>query len=184
MADTGVVYPSTSVGNRTISGGTVDWSSASNIEAKDSTYASASLAFNLTRGLAGSNYDFSGIPAGSTIDGIEGILGTYGLGGPSSIPVSDFRLILADGSDGSENKEDEMSDWTSTYGTDTAGGASDLWGETIALSDVQDADWGLFVGADGSAGLVTVDVDSIAMKIYYTESAPKPKRRMTGLFFG
>ena len=167
MADTGFVFPGTGA-NRPIAS-QVDWSNPTNITADDGSNATVTLDSQSADGLAASNFDFSGIVNGSTIDGIEVRVGDYEAVGPA---IGWFwaavNLILADDSDGSEDKSSELST-PFTLLTDEAGGASDLWSETISDTDVKDVDWGFFVSANKNSGSDTLNIDFMQMKVYFTE---------------
>jgi hypothetical protein len=173
MPDTGWKLPGTAVGNRA-SGGSYDWSNPSYITTDDTSYASffIPVATGFTRGLAGTNYDFSAIPAGSTIDGIECWVGDYYMTNSlTTYGWTEGSLILADDSDGSVSKHAELNTFSTLIQSDVMGGASELWSETITRGDVTDVDWGFFVRAFGSR----VDpgqyiyVDYLRMKVYYTD---------------
>lgn len=174
MADTGFVFPGTAVGNRTITGGDKDWSTPSGITADDISDAfwGTFTPTEQSNGLAGSNFDFSSIPSGATIDGIEIRVGDYSESALGGQEWAVLRLILADDTDGSDNRFDELTaipaDPTET--TDEVGGASDLWSETITDTDVKDVDWGFFVGTE-SSGITNCFVDFFQMKVYYTAAA-------------
>jgi hypothetical protein len=169
MPDTGWVFPGTAVGNRSI-GGNVNWVSADNIKADDTSTSTVFINTNASQGLAGSNFDFSGIPAGSTIDGIEVRVGDYS--GLTSAVWERVKLILADDSDGTEDKKSEFAAWSASEQTDEGGGASDLWSEgSISLSDVQDVDWGFFIAVEAAIE-VGPTVDFFQMKVYYTQATP------------
>jgi hypothetical protein len=172
MPDTGFVFPSTAVGNRPITDSDLDWTTPSNVTADDTSVAEVGpLSFTQSRGLAATNFDFSSIPAGSIIDGIEIRVGDYVAPGGNT-PWVVVRLILADDSDGSVNRFAELLGITTTEQTDEVGGAADLWSETINLADVQNSNWGFFVGCEHQgASARNVDVDFMQMKVYYTESA-------------
>ena len=169
MADTGFLFPGTAVGNRTISGGDVNWVNPDNIKADDTSMATANVSSGSpnTNGLAASNFDFSGVAG--TIDGIEVQVGDYSVGIADDADWAVGKLILADDSDGGTSKHTALADFTISDQTDQMGGASDLWDETIGVSDVQDVDWGFFVGLDWiSATIVLVNIDFMQMKVYYT----------------
>jgi len=173
MADTGFKFPGTAVGNRAVTSSTKDWLNADNIKADDSTDSDSDTPLNIgefTSGLAGSNFDFSSIPAGATIDGIE-IQNKYKEEEFTLFIFKIISLILADDSDGSENKFSDLIAPISIYTTDEAGGASDLWSETIARSDVQDTDWGWFQSQTSNGSNGTTFVDFMKMKVYYTPPA-------------
>lgn len=168
MADTGFLFPGTAVGNRTISGGTINWGTPDNIKADDAANASTGLnTLETSRGLEATNFDFSG--ASGTIDGIETRVGDYSeILGQSGWAV--MRLILADDTDGSENNQASLATPTSSLQTSGHGGASELWGETIGVSDVQDVDWGFFLGTSAAGGgFNLLNLDFMQMKVFYTE---------------
>ncbi len=78
MSDTGFIFPGTMVGNRTIAGSDVDWTSPDNAKADDTSVASANIGpGDESSGLAASNFDFTSIPDSARIDGIEIRVGDY-----------------------------------------------------------------------------------------------------------
>ncbi len=176
MADTGFVFPDTAVGNRAITDSDADWTNPDNIKADDSSDATVILvsAGDLSRGLAASNFDFSVIPAGATIDGIEVQVGDYNEGSGDALVwdngfgTGHCKLILADNTDGSVTKHTSLTDPTTTDATDQAGGAADLWSETISDTDVKDVDWGFFVGLFTIPANGDMFIDFMQMKVYYT----------------
>lgn len=165
MADTGFKFPGTMVGNR--GAGSTVWANPDNAKANDAVYASVLLFSVNSKHLAASNFDFSVIPAGSTIDGIEVEVQGYDHSVGTSV-WNALRLILADDSDGSENKQAELSQLTTSLQTDVAGGASDLWSETIIRADVQDIDFGFQVSINAT-DVGNQRIDSLRMKVFYTE---------------
>ena len=120
MADTGFLFPGTAVGNRAITGGDRNWINTDNIKADDTSDATwFSISANeQSNGLAASNFDFSGIPAGSTIDGIEVRVGDYSGSSNSVFTWDVLRLILADDSDGSVNRNTDLTAPTTSDQTD------------------------------------------------------------------
>ena len=174
MADTGWVSPGTVVGNRGTLG--PSWSNPTNADTADSVYADVVVtsAVEASRGLAASNFDFSGIPAGAHIDGIEVGIQAYFVDGVTASPaLSNNSLILADNTDGSATKI-ATAPTTSTQNS-TLGGPTDTWGESLTRADVQDVDFGFFVVASiGSAISTKFQVDQLRMKVYYHEGLPTP----------
>jgi len=170
MADTGWKLPGTAVANRTIAGSDDDWTGADNIKVDDFSNASVTMGAGAeSSGLAASNFDFSAIPAGATIDGIEAQVGAY-TASLSSVSVAALRLILADNSDGSVSKHADLTFFNTFPTTDEVGGAADLWSETITRANVQDIDWGFFIGVQTSGLGDGGNVDFMQMKVYYTEA--------------
>ena len=165
MADTGFLFPGTGA-NRPIASNT-DWTDPTNCTADDGSDSSLVFAgFGASDGLAASNFDFSGVPDGSTIDGIEVRVGDYNET-VGDIIWADCKLILADDTDGTEDKFASLIAPTTSDQTDEAGSASDLWSETINPSDVKDVDWGFFISVS-TALISNMFIDFMQMKVYYT----------------
>jgi hypothetical protein len=171
MADTGFLFPGTTAGIRAVTGGAYSWENPGNIVADDGNTAlySTSDAQLPSLGLAASNFDFSVIPAGATIDGIEVRVGDY-IRTASVFVWTRVALILADDSDGSITNNGLVLPST-VLQTNESGGATDLWDETIDRADVQDVDWGFFVAANCDVNFNNLTIDFMQMKVYYTESA-------------
>ena len=173
MADTGFKFPGTMVGNRAIVGADVTWTDADNAKADDGSLATCTVTGTQDSfGLAASNFDFSSIPAGATIDGIEIRVGDYkNSTGPTEIwPI--LRLILSDNSDGSDDKSAEMSAWSIFLQTDEAGGATELWGENLTRADVQDVNFGFFHDVHTLGPERNYEVDFMQMRVFYHEGVP------------
>ena len=172
MADTGWVLPGTGA-NRPISANK-DWTNPDRVTADDSARANVfddSPAFS--DGLAASNFDFSAILSGATIDGIEIEVEVYNSSG-AGVEWALLKLILSDDSDGTEDKKAVMTTpWPGIPTTEQAGGASDLWSETIASSDVKDIDWGFSLQVEFVTASPNALVDSMKMKVYYTPPIPQ-----------
>ncbi len=175
-ADTGWKFPGTMVGNRTLSGSDADWSNADNCKLDNGSQATAVLTGSqTTSGLAATNFDFSSIPAGSIITGVEIRLGDYDVqpsnsGGPS---IANCRLILADDSDGSINRGgggtgEILAPFTGLRTDEAPDAGANLWSESLTRVDVQDPDFGFFVGARLLSTTTTFGVDFMQMRVFYT----------------
>ena len=176
MPDTGWKFPGTMVGNRTVAGSDADWTNQDDCKADDGNTADLVLtgAGDISSGLAASNFDFSDVPTGATIDGIEVRIGDYIVDTVGGTPtINAVNLILADGSDGTENKSAEIAAAITSLQTDDAGGALDLWGEALATADVTDVDFGFFVSMGLTSAVTTdFDVDFLQMRVFYHEGLP------------
>ena len=185
MADTGFVAPATAFGARGT--GSSTWLNPDNIFGAGSTSILLFDADTTSRGLAASNFDFSSIPDGSTIDGIEVQITNFKQDVADNMDWNTARLILADDSDGAQNRNTDLVDFTGSNQTDTAGGSSELWTETINVTDVKDVDWGFFCKCFANNSNCGANIDAIDMKVYYTGIPADPviyTRRMVGGFFG
>jgi len=167
MADTGWKFPGAAAGNR--SGGD-SWANPSNITADDTSFATVTLdnAFESSAGLAATDYDFSSIPDGATIDGIEVRIGDYSVDVTGGAPTwLNCRVIDELDADGGANSP--TPGWSASEQTALAGGASSLWELTPSKTDVNDIDWGFFFQAWQTFGVTTVySTDFMQMKIYYS----------------
>lgn len=153
--------------------GTIPWQAPENITADDASYTGCSMdAFEESYDLVGDVFGFSAfISAGSTIDGITVRVVDYSESGTTGSWQTVY-LQLADGSEAtSENKSTELTTIGLTPSTSDAGGAADLWSETITRADVVDVDWGVRLTAQNANGITEVLINAVQMDIAYTESA-------------
>jgi hypothetical protein len=168
-------FPGTVIGNRTVAGGSVNWVNPDNVKADDGNEATVALgaAISFSNGLAATNFDFSEIPNNATIDGIEIRVGDYfdDVNDSRLIPV---LLILADDSDGiAVNRHIDLALITTTPQTDGSGDANDRWAEDyVTVADVQDPDFGFFVGAESLGVAANVSVDFLQMRLTYHTRLP------------
>lgn len=110
------------------------------------------------------DFGFS-IPSGATIDGIEifaerqaGSNGVFG------------RVVLRRGTAPLEISEDETGFWPiNTDGTYKFGSTSDLWGTTWTPSIINDSSFGLYYTGRSTNGGQTVAVDSLRIRVWYSE---------------
>ncbi|MBX3580851.1 MAG: hypothetical protein KF810_03005 [Rhizobiaceae bacterium] len=179
MADTGWVTVGTGANNA--DAGNTAWSNPGNITtASDAAYAIVGLAKDTTsQYLHGTNCDFSAIPSGATIDGVEARVRKWSGGGPTDHTIQ----LIVGGTRSGDNKSAGAA-WASPSSTNVSydyGGASDLWGLSLSRSDVVAVNFGLAVRAarvGGSGGTVNIRVPYIQLKVHYTEAAGN-----TGAFF-
>lgn len=184
MANTSATYPGTAATAAGSGSNIVSWSNADNSKLSDNIYATAVGGYiedpvtSQTNMLKVTNFDFSAIPAGATIDGIKVTIEKKSSHDTGSNYCRDYKLVLqkADGTAGATDKADAATNWGTSDTSIDYGGAADKWGLTPTLADVQDVDWGVrFEGTTVNASLaVTSSVDSISMTVYYTASASTP----------
>jgi hypothetical protein len=160
-SDTGFKAP-------TVTGTTVNtWTNPSNAYASDDVRATA-LGNRLGNKLQDySGFDFSGIPAGATIDGIEVTVEAQGNATSASFPVVD--LSWNGGSSWTSTKSGSTFP-SGTDATDTLGGAADTWGRTWSTSELASGTFMFRMYAAGGSSRDTL-VDAIQVKVYYTASA-------------
>ena len=170
MATQGALSPSVASNDSSV--GTKAWSSVDNIKVSDDSRASCSGSFEspfLTNYLKASSFNFS-IPTGATIDGIVVEIEKSersGLGGV--IRDNSVRIVKSDGSVGTTNKADTVTNWSTTESYVSYGGSTDTWGETWSAEDINDTDFGVVLAADIVSGsFVNAGVDHIRVTVHYT----------------
>lgn len=177
MADTGWVYAGS---GRNIDKGQVDWSNPGNITgANDSVYAANAIsADNTGDELNAYNYTM-GVPAGRQIDGIYCAI----LKLASSAGVKDYDVYLMDGtSHKGDDKADTGTDWPGSNTWVYYGGAADLWGASWTAAQVNASTFGLVIRANNpSLGAKTCYVDSMAIKVYYSNVSASNYLMMMGM---
>lgn len=145
--------------------GTTAWVNPSNAAASDDSYATATLAASAgSNYLKATNFDFSAIPDGSTINGITAYNECH-TDGANEVEV---KLVVG-GSIVGNNKAG--AEWSTEDSTEIYGGAADLWGLTPTAAQVKASDFGIvFAIEDSGAGGVSY-IDHIQLAVDYTAPA-------------
>jgi hypothetical protein len=164
------------------------WTTAGACDGSNDTRASFTVT-GLGAGdyLVVSNFNFSSIPNGSTVNGIEVLIERNGdTNGANSVIDNSIVIRKADGTLGSTNKATSGS-WSNTDETvtrPTSGGSTDTWdlswtvGDGDPVTDIKDADFGVAISGKGAASggnkTVAGRIDNVQITIYYTppNSAP------------
>ena len=158
-------------------GSTVNWTSVVNAKTSDNNYAVVNLSSDSSYSvyMKASNFNFN-IPSGSSIQGI-----TVSIERKADYNnyVSDkyVQIIKSDGSIGTVNNANTLTQWDSNDEIVTYGGTSNLWGETWTYSDINDTDFGvaLSVREVGSSLNREAMVDSFTITVSYTApNTPTP----------
>lgn len=165
MTTEGPNAPGTIVSDNTV--GTEAWANPGNAASSDDSYAAATLSngAGISEYLLATNFGFS-IPAGATINGITV---TVELSATQSNRVSDNAVrIVKGGTIGSTDMSNGTA-WPTSDINRNYGGASELWGETWAASDINSSGFGFAISADGdSPGSRDARIDLITITIDYT----------------
>jgi hypothetical protein len=154
--------------------GTISWSNPGNITTAGTPYATAALSTSATSEyLQGTNYGFS-IPTNATIDGIQVTIRrqSSSCGGGNSINDITVRLIKG-GTITGDNKA-TTTDWPTSLGTATYGGAADLWATTWTPADINASNFGVALSAvnQSSYSSRTATVDYMQISVTYTVPLP------------
>lgn len=166
-------------------GGNVAWTNPGNITANDGTNSitATSSGSGTSQLLLADAFGFA-IPAGASIDGI--IVSIDREESALSADAFDHTIrLLKAGTAVGDNKADTGTEWPVGDGAATYGGATDLWGTTWTVDDVNHADFGVLIKA--SIGLMsrTAQVDYVEITVHYTEGgAPAFTSRLALLGVG
>lgn len=125
--------------------GVTAWSNTSNIVSTNNSFATVVLASdNLSNYLQATNYGFS-IPAGSVIDGIEVLVNrkaSQDAGAGNYIKDNNVQ-ILKGGVVQATNLAVTGTNWGTTASTVTYGGATNKWGTTWTVADINASNFGV-----------------------------------------
>lgn len=162
MADTGFVIAGAGASNASF--GDVSWDGPGNIaQDGDQTFSE-----DITEYLVSSAHGFA-IPTGATIDGIEVRVRSLGEFASPAVAFERVRIVKG-GVIGSTDKA--AGTLTTSAVNYDFGGASDLWGEMWAATDINASNFGVAVAFDASSNFAYVN--DVWIKVYYTEGASNP----------
>lgn len=161
-------------------GNTPIWSSVSNAQTSNGSYATVTLNRSNNRDsdyLYSTGFGFS-IPNGSTINGIQ-VTVERSAATAGRLRTDVVRLIKNGTLAGNNLGNDDTYDWTTSDVVETYGGATSLWGTTWTAADLNAANTGIAVAArhssSGSGNISTLGrIDHVTMKVWYTEPVPPP----------
>ena len=143
--------------------GFVPWTDHSNVYAADGSSASVSTAGSDSYYLKASGFNFS---VSGTILGIKVEIKRFDgdTGGVSGYPSSDRTIRLMQNTQQLGNNKAQGGNWPTVSTYAIYGGASDMWGATLAPDAVNAADFGVGVSVTGNPAMV----DHIRITVYYT----------------
>jgi len=172
MSSQGPNFPTSATGNTTTFGGgssSITWSNPQNIGAADSVFAISAFGINLnTCDLIGTGFGFS-VPATATINGIQ-----LDVNRESAVALNTIEgfVKLIKGGSATGNNKSTFAFLTTTPTTVSYGGSTDLWGATLAPSDVNASNFGAFVTYGYGPSGDQVSVDFMRITVFYTVPAP------------
>ncbi len=156
--------------------GTKAWSNVDNAKTSNDSYAAtaAMTAWDISHYLKATNFGFS-IPSGATIDGILVEIERK-KSGTDNLGDYEVKIVLADGSLGTENKA-IATNWVTSEAYYSYGDSSDLWSESWSAANINDADFGVVLSVKDeqtipSGNDATPQVDHIRITVDYTEPPP------------
>lgn len=155
--------------------GTVAWTNPLNATVSDNAYATASnvIRSTTTNYLNCTGFNFSAVPAGSTITGITVFVERKTSGGT----IRDSLVYMIKGGVVSTLYNGKTATaYTTTDVNEAHGGPANLWGTTWTVADVQAANFGVAFAAYNTSTFSntnrTVSVDVIQVEVDYTAPAP------------
>lgn len=180
MSDTGWVFPSNPTSG-TIYNGIRNWTNISNITADDTSWASITANFSdadVVDSVDAQNFDF-GIPAGSTIDGIEFETEHKNSGQTwecNSAFIFGYGIKLINEVGSLEGTNRNTGPIVTGPSTKSFGSSSDLWGVTWLDTEVNDVDFGVSAGWAPvlKGGSSTGQINYVKLRITYTPPPFKP----------
>lgn len=149
--------------------GTVAWQNPGDITTSGAPYATALLRrTNLVSNyLKGTDYGFV-IPSSATIQGIEVVINRQSdLHNPS---IEDNVVSLVKGGTIIDANRASTTNWPTSMGTATYGGATDLWEETWTPADINSPDFGVVLSAlrqNNGNNDRTASVDYMQISVYF-----------------
>ncbi|KKK85388.1 hypothetical protein LCGC14_2773800, partial [marine sediment metagenome] len=151
------------------SGSTNSWNNPSQIEVDDKSFADTYITTlgGYTDWLRAANFDFSSIPVGATLDGIEVRIKRYAY--YSNEDYDDEVYLISNTAQVGDNKS-KATPWRTTAGYYTYGGPTDTWNSGLTISDIKTINFGVELSALTVVPYSYLYVDSIQIKVYYTES--------------
>ena len=165
MADTGWLMGSSTT---SVDTGGPEWGTTDNALTDNTAYAYVNDANVPSDRLYVYGFDFSSIPNGSTIDGIEVQIKRYS----NSAGCDDTEVALGSNSATIESANyATYTDWPTTIATPTYGGATDTWSWTGITTNDLTLNFGVGFRANptyASKFNYTAYVDYIFVKIHYT----------------
>ena len=152
------------------------WANPGNASARDGTFATMSVSGTTIRNyLRAHNYGFS-ISADQEILGVVAKIRKL-KSDSNSGSIADREVKLVKGGVVSSSSRHISGVWPTAVSTLTHGGASDLWGDSLGPSDINDPNFGLVMNARTSSSSSTniANVDSIQLIVYYTKATGTKK---------
>src|SRR3990167_2051890 len=147
------------------------WTTPTNIYADDGNTASITATSydtnDQSRVLKATGFDFSAIPANSTIDGVIVRVNTWYANGTVSIDLAQL-LDTTKARVGTNQYATPEALATPDTSLKTVGGATDKWGNSLTPAWVKDADFGVGLGFLATGADADVFVDYVTIEVYYT----------------
>lgn len=145
------------------------WTDSLNAKAKDGSLATyTTVAITVTGILETFTFPLDVIPAGATIDGIE-IEVTAKSSAPSNNYLNSIGIYTS--ANGYSDTKSDATQYGQTLESRVYGSPTDLWGFTAPTRDDIQTIRAQYYGESTTTATRTISVDSILVKVYYTEAS-------------
>jgi hypothetical protein len=141
------------------------WSNLNNIKAQDGAVANTAATSSYTTWIKATNFDFSEIPVGSVITGLEVVIRRRATASATSTKDWSVQLVLPDGTITGE-KADRSTFYPTALTDATYGGTTDTWGVQLSRDMLNNGAFGIYFNAIRSVAQV-VEVDDIKVRVTY-----------------
>ncbi len=171
MADTGFKAPTANEDE-----GSTEWVNRNNLHADDTSATTGNTGNNGISTSRWKNFTF-GVPAGATIDGIEGTIRGYDAFGDAGWYLNLYLSYDGGTSWTSAKRVPASGDFGGTPGskqTWTFGGSADTWGRSWDASEFSDANFKIRIAYQGDNYTEDASLEYLALKVYYTEGGTTP----------
>src|SRR3989344_9043663 len=116
------------------------------------------------------NFNFSSVPAGATIDGITVAVERRTTAGNAKDAL--VKLYDSTGTLVGDSKADTVSNWPGTATVKTYGGAADTWNASLDRDDIVSSNFGVAIAAQATANAAIAAIDYATITINYTPTLP------------
>jgi hypothetical protein len=174
LATTGEVFPTAAITASEAPWSDNDWDNPTNVFSDNATVASITAASydspDQSFVLKASGFDFSVIPAGSTINGVTARINAYQTAGTGALDLAQLLdTSLAKVGTNLASTPVALTGTTSTV--ITLGSAANLWGNALTDTWVANANFGIALGIAATSANADVNIDYVTLEIDYTASA-------------
>ena len=164
----------TSAANNT-SVGSFDWSNLDGVLVIGGEFQTTASSVGDSHYLKLTDFGFN-VPVGATITGVTALVARFG--GSGGI-VTDNSVRLVKGATISGADYASPAHWPSLARPQVYGGTNDLWGLTLAPSDVNASNFGVAISAHLAGTSPVANIDYVQIKVNYTTTDTTDKRSNT-----
>lgn len=166
-------------------GGSYSWGTITNVYTSDNAYALSSVGpGGISYQVLVTGFGFS-IPPTATIDGVEVSIERKKTGSGSAT-INDNLIKLVKNGTVSGNSKSTGATWPTSDTTATFGSSSDLWGNTLTPSDINNSNFGVAIAVSCFSVKfpATANIDHVTITVTYTDGPPPATTTGVGTMTG